>query len=1290
MTKKKKVKEKNYEQLSLFELLSTELDKDYNENSKGSELSSIYGITNETQTGLISRKSINGSNGNVRLDNQTRNIEYTIENQSKLHGKSSIHGNNDGYSEIQDIRVDDESTPISISQNSFFHLNNELENQLSLKQKYINNVNAIEIMQQITREQRTATNDEKDILAKYTGWGGCSQVFDENNLNWSNERTKLKNLISIKEYNNARASTLTSFYTPFAIIDNIYKIIDKLGFKSGKILETSCGTGNFFGRMPLDMMEQSYIAGVELDTITGNIAKNLYENTDIYIQGYEESHFANGSFDLAISNVPFGRYKVFDKEYNQNNFDIHNYFIAKSLSMIRDGGLIAFVTTTETLDGNNSIREFINERANFLGAARLPSDVFMQNGGNTHVPADIIFLQRNDNKYISYDEEFLFTNYHELTPDRKINQYFINHPEMVFGKLSQRKNQFGTYEVVVNETDDIPLLYLENNHLKYEYKFNQIISNFHEVYAQQDDLAEEENNFIIDGYELERYKANTYFIKDGDLYFKEIYTANKIDLPDKSKQRVIAQVKLAECVEKVIDDQVNNVDEEIYLKDREQLNRLYDDYVFRFGYLYTQTNTRLFKDDVRSVMLRALEDVEPVTKTAKKEAIFYERTINPKTEIKEVETIEEAINVSLNMTGKIDLEYISSIYNKSVETVEEELLENELAYIDPITHECVKASDYLSGNIRKKLNIAIAHGYTKNEDALRGILPPDIKAEDIVCQLGATWVDDEYIQLFVRELFNTPSYKNIVINYDKNLGTWIIDKYPTYNDPEIDHTWNVSITDETTIIGTDGQQHRITQPTFNGWNILDCALNSKTPTVYNYWNERDSFNNKEVTKRKLNTERTTEARMLVEQMQLNFSEWIFKDYERRENLVEKYNTLFNSIRLKEYDGSYLTFPEMSSLYQLENYQKNAVARIMTSNQNTLLSQRVGAGKTFEMVAAGMEMIRLGLKNKLLYVVPNHLVNQWGSDFLKLYPNAKVLIADKKDFEKSKRQLFIHKIATGNYDAIIMAHSSFSLIPVSNETLINGMNHEIDILQKSIDNLNSESNVFSNRRKQVKQLERTKKSIENNIKTLTDTKRDDGITFEQLGIDYMFVDEAHEFKNLYIYSARQNIAGIPNAKSKKASDMLLKTQWLQNNNGGVCFATGTPISNTMAELYVLQKYLQNDMLTDMDITCFDAWAKNFGEVITSFEISIDGNSFKSRERFCKFFNIQELMTTFKTIAEIQTESMLKNELMHSTTVRKYAVPLENIGGKPQVIAIDPTDININNSDIEFEDDYEIEM
>lgn len=1270
----KRKKEKNYEQLSIFEFFSTELETDYNKNAEREESSSILRTTIEEQT-----IGFNSTTGRRNIDTVSDDNQRTISKESKhvksnISTKSYLYGNDRKTSERIDNGMDSETEAIPIQENNFFYLDNELEQKLSIKRKYERNIKAIKLLDVLKKEDRTATFEEKKILAGYTGWGGCSQIFDENNLDWKEQRKILKNLITIKEYNNARASTLTSFYTPYVIIDNMYKIIDKLGFKYGNILEPSCGIGNFIGRMPREMIEESYVAGVEIDTITGNIAKYLYDRNDINIAGFEDTHFPDNCFDLVITNVPFGNFKVYDKKYHKLNFNIHNYFIAKSLDLVHDGGIVAVITSTETLDGNSNIRKYINEHANFIGAIRLPSNTFYINGANTQVTSDIIFLQKIENKIISHSEEYLSTSKINEQFHRKINNYFINNPDMVFGNVVERKNQYGKYEIEVID-DPIVLLDLENvtensiNTKKFEFLFSKIINKFSNIFYSNEEITNISNLEIKD---INKYAPNSYFIENEKIYYKSMENITEVDnLKIKDQERLSGLIRIAEITNEVIKAQVNNIDNDKYVDKRNTLNKLYDEFILKYGYIYTLSNSRLFKEDYRFSLVRALEDVDIENKTAKKEKIFFEKTIYPVEELKVADSLESAISASYNNFGKIDIDYICTIYNKNSDTVKKELLEKRLAFIEPDTEKLVGSNDYLSGNIRKKLKIAKHYNAETNIEALSGVLPPLIESEDITIQMGANWIDDEIMHEFIKYLFKPASYQTFDINYDKNLGIWIIDKYYTYNDPEIDNNWNVESTDNSTIIGSDNKEHIISQPVYNGWNLIEDIINSKTISIYDYWSEYTD--EKEIRKRKLNIERTTTAKNLAEQLEEKFKEWIFEDIDRRNYLTEKYNDIFNSIRLKEYDGSYLTFPDMNSSILLEDYQKNAIARIIDS-KNTLLSQRVGAGKTFEMIAAGMKMKQMGLRHKLLYVVPNHLVQQWGQDFMKLYPHANILVADNKDFTKDKRQLFIHKIATSNYDAIIMAHSSFGLIPMSLEFQTNAMQNEIEKLQNAIDELNLDINFKYNKgqKKRVKQLERTKKSIENNIKTLIESKhRDQGITFDQLGIDYMFVDEAHEFKNLYIYSARSNIAGIPSAKSKKASDMLMKCQWIQKNGGNICFATGTPISNTMAELYVLQKYLQNDQLEEMGIYCFDSWAKNFGEVVTSFEISIDGKGFTSKERFSKFFNIQELITVFKDIAEIQTESMLNNALRNSKTGRKFSIPPTHIGGKPQIISIEPS-------------------
>lgn len=1275
MGRRKKEINYGYEQISLWELsegYTTRLEQDNQIETEELQSSGIYGSEIQEHAGKTYPDPITGSRYTVSADIQGSVAKVSYEGRNERDEKSKLLEDDPRSNDGVDGSLDVEPAIVSIQENGIFHLNDDVESKLSIVEKYNNNVRAIRTLFQIQKEDRRATYDEKLILAKYTGWGSCSQVFDENNAQWKNRRDILKEMLTIDQYATARTSTLTSFYTPFAIVDNMYRIIDKLGFKSGIILDPAYGNGIFTGRMPYDMANDSSINGIELDEISGMIAQKIYDNANIEINGYQSSYLPRDTFDLIITNCPFGNYKVFDKKYSKYNFDIHNYYFAKSLDMVRDGGLIAIITTSETMDGNNGIRDYINERADFLGAIRLPSNLFKDNGANTHVCSDILFLQRHDDKAVNVGEEWLSTTL--FTEHRRINNYFISHPEMVFGKTDERKNQFGTYETIINDKTNEEWIDLgfspedeDFKFKKYDYLFNNIMDHFHEVYNEKE-IDEEEQEYIMTTPELSKYLDNSYFLLDDKIYFRMNDKCYLQDFKGKVLERVKGMIEIATCANDVIDAQVKNIEYKQYIEKRNRLNVIYDQFVEKNGHINSQANIRVFKNDVRIHLLRALEKVDRKTGEILKEDLFSIRTIHPDKENKHPETFEEAINICLNTKGKIDTMYISSLLDKDEDKVKNELIDKEYVYIEPFTDKMILARDYLSGNIRKKIENATAVGNSKNIKALENVLPELIPAEDITVQLGATWIDEQYIKDFVNHIFKPRYSGSMEICYESLVGRWIIDGFPSYYSTEITTTYSVAKTDDTDVIGSDGKNHIIRQPEYNGWNLLDDVMNSKTPVIYDYWTEY--LNGEEVRKSRLNMTRTSYARSLAEQLQQEFQEWIFEDDERRENLVEKYNYLFNSIRLQEYDGSYLTFPEMNSNIKLEEYQKNAVARIMTSHQNTLLSQQVGAGKTFEMISAGMEMRRLHLKNKIMYVVPNHLVSQWGKDFLKLYPQAKILVADKKDFQKNNREIFFNRIATGDWDAIIVAHSSFKRIPMDKEFMLKQMNEEIRSVQYAIDEINAQ-NKLSENRKRVKVLERTKLSIENNVKRLTDIDRDEGITFDQLGIDYMFVDEAHEFKNLYIYSSRQNVAGIPQTKSEKASDLLMKTQWIMQNGGNVCFATGTPISNTMAELYVMQKYLQNDVLKDMGICCFDAWAMNFGKVVNSFEISVDGNSFKSRERFCKFFNIQELMTTFKMVAEIQTESMLNEALRNSTTGRKMAIPPKMLGGKPKVVVVEPS-------------------
>lgn len=1146
-------------------------------------------------------------------------------------------------------------------------LNASFDERLSVKEKITRNIRAIELLSDLEYNEQEANYEEKQMLQLFTGWGGCPQLFNETDTTFQSERTRLKELLSVEEYQNARAATLTSYYTPIEVIENMYEIVQKLGFENGKILDTSTGTGHFFGAMPEQMYEDSDLYGVELDDVTAKIAHQLYTGTHIVNIGFEKAPFPNNQFDLAISNVPFGNYQVFDREFSQYHFHIHNYFFAKALQKVRNGGLVAFITSTETMDGNSSIMYYINQHADFLGAIRLPNNTFKMNGANTEVSSDIIFLRRNDEKEMDYDASYI---QHEVyLGHRKINKYFLENPQMVFGTIEERKNQYGKFELTVR-ADEKSL----------QEHFSEVIDSFQPVYEPR--VIENENEKVIyHDLDLEHshYLIDSFFIENDKLYYREesdyyeikkeaelkneILHENHITFKtDKDIEKVKQLVLLSQSAVQVVESQTKNIDESIYLNARKLLNERYDNFVKKYGFLNKRTNLSIFQNDSRSYLLNSLEDYDSDKKEVHKSPIFTERTINVKKEIKSVDNVYDGLQCSLDVKGTIDLDYISALYGKSNAEVKDELVQKQYVFIDPISEQLILADDYLSGNVRKKLEVAKTFGNERNIRALEKVMPEPVKAEDITIQLGASWVPSKYVEEFASHIFELTGFSKdwLSIQYDQNVGTWVM--YAPIENRLVSSVWGVPT--------SSNVERYKSQPEFNGYDLFDCILNSKSPTIRNYWEERNE-EGVYVKKSEVNVERTTQAQDLIQRLNEEWDDWVFSDVQRRDDLVDKYNELFNSTRLQSYDGSYLTFPEMNISYQLEPYQKNAVARIMNQNTNTLLWQKVGAGKTFEMIAAGMEMKRLGIRNKILYVVPNHLLNQWENEFLKLYPNAHLLVATKRDFAKSRRKIFVNRIATGNYDAIIMPHSSFGMISVSQEKQIAFEQEELDNLKRAIDEIrNSDA---KGKTKRIKVLERTIKSIEKNIKTLTDNVRDNNaIPFENLGIDFMFVDESHEFKNLYTYTSMQNIVGLQTASSKKAQDMFMKTKIIQENGGRICFATGTPVTNTMAELYTLQRYLQPDRLKDMQINCFDAWAKAFGKAVSSFEISIDGSQFINRQRFSKFFNVQELMTSVREFAEIQTANMLRHELLKSTTRSEISVPPTHIGGKPQIIRIEPSE------------------
>ncbi|MCR0531828.1 DEAD/DEAH box helicase family protein [[Clostridium] innocuum] len=1265
--KKKKARdnhEGNFRQLSFFDLLEIDAEKPIEEIVERTEQPTIFDFKDESEIGNNTRLVRTGSES--ALQSSDKGIDNgDADRETIVYGTNEPSEETLGYGEGIDNGVVDESSnhePIILQR---VHLEVDSDEHLNVAEKIKRNIRAIEVLNQVNYENRQAFDEEQEILSSFSGWGGCPQLFNEKDDTYAKERSMLKNLLSIDEYQNAKASTLTSFYTPLSIIQYMYQIIDRLGFEHGNILETSMGTGNFIGLMPESMFQNSMICGIELDDVSAAIATQLYPSVDVQNIGFENCPYPNEQFDLAISNVPFGTYQVHDREFNQYHFHIHNYFFAKALNKVRNGGLIAFITTSETMDGNNGVMEYINERADFLGAIRLPNNIFMKNGANTQVTSDIIFLRRNDDKVVDYEQDIVQKV--PFTEHRKVNRYFVEHPEMVFGTMKERTNQFGGYEITVIQDG-----------MEISEHFHQVLDTFPSIYQEKEEVKLDGIYHAID-IEHSKYPCDTFFVENEKLYYRDEDVYYLVQTTDEIKNKEIREghisfknkteirkvqgmIRIADAAMRVINAQSKNVEENIYLTERETLNKVYDEFVKEFGALHKRTNLPLISDDPRNYLLDSLEDYDIQTKEVKKSQLFSERTVRVKKEIKEVDNAYDGLLLSLDNKGKIDLGYISTLYGKTIEETKTELIEKQYVYVEPQTKELVLANDYLSGNVRKKLQIAQQYGYDLNIDALKKVMPEKIAAQDIVVQLGATWVPSKYVREFMLQLFEIEGWaaERMEISYDSIAGIWVMET--PYPSGVVQNVWGVEKSE-----GLNGKR----QPDYTGYDLVENVLNSKIPNIRNYWDEWNEEKQKYIVRSETNAERTTQAQELVERLNEAWEEWIFEDYERREDLVNIYNEKFNSIRLPVYDGSFLSFPEMNASIQLERYQKNAIARIMNKNTNTLLWQKVGAGKTFEMVAGGMEMKRLGIRNKILYVVPNHLLMQWQKEFLLLYPNAHILVATKKDFAKDKRQSFVNKIVTGNYDAIIMAHSSFGMISVGKSKQIEFEERELSEITSAIEELENNRNQSASTQR-IKILERTKKSIEKRIRALTDSIRDSNlIPFEELGIDYLFVDESHEFKNLYMYTAMQNVVGLQTASSQKAQDMYMKCRIIQEDGGNVCFATGTPVTNTMAELYTVQRFLQLEVLHEMGIYCFDAWQKAFGKVVHSFEISIDGTQFVMRSRFAKFFNVQELMTVFRQVAEIQTEKMLREELENSKTGRRLALPPKHIGNKPQIISIEPS-------------------
>ena len=1087
-----------------------------------------------------------------------------------------------------------------------FHITDDALGVGGAKAKFRANMAAIRLLQELEFEGLQASPEQQEILSRYVGWGGLADAFDENKPNWSDEFAELYATLSPEEYAAARASTLNAHYTSPTVIKAIYEAVGNMGFQTGNILEPSMGVGNFFGLLP-EQMQGSKLYGVELDSITGRIAKQLYPKADITIAGFETTD-RKDFYDLAVGNVPFGQYQVDDRAYNKLGFSIHDYFFAKTLDQVRPGGVIAFVTSRYTMDKQSpEVRRYIAQRAELLGAIRLPNNAFRANAG-TDVVSDIIFLQRRD-RPIEIDEDWIHLGQSEN--GFAINSYFAEHPEMVLGTPSSESTQYGKQDYTVNPIEGADLGTLLHEAV-------QNIGGKYQV-AELPDLGENEKigtSIPADP----NVKNFSYTIADGDVYYRENSVMVKPDLNATAKARVKGMVQLRDCVQKLIGQQMDGfVSDEAIQRTQRELDALYDSFTAKYGLINTRANNLAFSDDSSYFLLCSLEVLDEENNLKRKADIFTKRTIRPHEAITSVDTASEALALSISEKACVDMDYMAQLSGKSQEELIDEL--NGVIFLDPVHGEWQTADEYLSGDVRQKLREAEAAakdspGYLPNVEALRQAQPKDLDASEIEVRLGATWIDKAYIKQFMFELLEPAFYvrRSIDVNYSDFSAEWNITGKSIVGRSDI----NANMT-----YGTERA---------NAYKILEDTLNLRDVRIYDTITDADG---KE--KRVLNSKETTLAQQKQQAIKDAFQEWIWKDPTRRHELVQKYNELFNATRPREYNGQHITFSGMNPEIQLREHQLNAVAHILYGG-NTLLAHEVGAGKTFEMVAAAMESKRLGLCHKPMFVVPNHLIEQWASEFLRLYPSANILAVTKKDFEPRNRKKFCARIATGDYDAVIIGHSQFERIPVSRERQERMLQEQIYEIEDGL----MELRANNAERFTIKSLEKTKKSLEVKLKKLQDTSRkDDVITFEQLGVDRLYVDEAHAFKNLFLYTKMRNVAGLSTSDAQKSSDMLLKCRYIDEitGNKGIVFATGTPVSNSMTELYTMMRYLQHDMLQGKHLTHFDCWASTFGETATAIELAPEGTGYRARTRFSKFFNLPELMQLFKEAADIKTADQL---------------------------------------------------
>lgn len=1089
-----------------------------------------------------------------------------------------------------------------------FRINDDAIGVGGAKEKFRNNMAAINLLHELEIENRLATPEEQEVLSRYVGWGGLSMAFDEHNAAWAEEFKELYASLSPEEYRAAMESTLTAFYTPPVVIKAMYDALDRLGFSQGNILEPSCGTGNFFGLLP-ESMQNSKLHGVEIDSLTGRIAKQLYQKANIAIEGFEKTNLPDDHFDVVLGNVPFGEIRVNDSRYNAQKFLIHDYFFAKALDKVRASGVVMFITSKGTMDkASPEVRKYIAQRAELLGAIRLPDNTFKANAG-TEVTSDILILQKRDRVIdIEPDWVHLDTDENGVT----MNRYFVEHPDMVLGEIKMESTRFGTFEPVCKARKDIPLFELLSNAVQ------RINGEIPELDNGVDEISDEQELSVPTDPNVRNF---SFTLVDGRVYFRENDRMQPASVSMTAENRIKGLIQIRDCVRKLIEYQTEDYPEEMIRTEQENLNRLYDVYTAKYGLINSRGNYLAFASDESYFLLCSLEVLDDEGNFKRKADMFTKRTIKPHREITSVETASEALALSIGEKARVDLPYMEQLTGKTQAELVQDLqgVIFKVPNCEPVSY--VAADEYLSGNVRNKLTVAELAAKNDpelavNVEALKKVIPKDLSAAEISVRLGATWIPQEDIQRFVMELLTPSSYAagRLKVRYTPINGDWFIEnKSSDMGNVKADSTY-----------GTKRA---------SAYRIIEDTLNLRDTRIFDY--VYDEHGNKKAV---FNAKETTAAQAKQEVIKQAFQDWIWKDPERRNRLVRYYNDTFNSVRPREYDGSHITFGGISPEITLRPHQVNAIAHILYGG-NTLLAHKVGAGKTFEMVAAAQESKRLGLCQKSMFVVPNHLVGQWASEYLRLYPSANILVTTKQDFETGNRKKFCGRIATGDYDAVIIGHSQFEKIPMSIERQREQLEKQLDDIERGIDDVQaSKGEQFT-----VKQLMKTRKAIKTKLEKLNDTKRKDTvIDFEQLGVDRLFIDESHFYKNLYLYTKMRNVGGIAQTEAQKSSDLFMKCRYLDEitGNRGTVFATGTPVSNSMVELYSVQRYLQYDTLAQNGLQHFDSWASTFGETVTALELAPEGTNYRAKTRFAKFYNLPELMQMFREVADIQTADMLK--------------------------------------------------